>query len=203
MDKVKVAEELVKVAKELVSARKWLTKLISPSGDEFWEAYGPMVKDRNKATRFTNPKAAERAALGRFGRSGIAFWESEKRHESLAQKEYRDWSYEVEDEMVAAELVKVAKELMAWEENSLIDGILDQNKLGDLNGYIDDQTYDLMLEVYEKLQSDFKVSNSQNEAINRLKMCSNRARTMHPDEHRNNIFKAAHALGIKLPSSMF
>lgn len=109
----------------------------------------------------------------------------------------------MDKKMIAAELVRVAKSLMAWENNSLIDGILDQNKLGDLSGYIDDQTYDLMLEVYEKLQSDFKVSSAQNEAINRLKVCMDRGRGMQIDAHRNNIFKAAHALGIKLPSMMF
>jgi len=80
------------------AAGHWLAKLISPSGQEFWEAYGPMVRERDRATRFLSQKAAGNAALNRFGRSGIAFWESERRHEQLALKQYRDWSYKVEPE---------------------------------------------------------------------------------------------------------
>jgi len=89
------ARELLRIAKVLV-AGGWVTKLISPSGKIFWEAYGPMVEDRNDATRFNNQRAAENAALGRFGRSGNAFWESERRHETITQKKYRDWNFKVE-----------------------------------------------------------------------------------------------------------
>lgn len=98
--------------------RNWITKLISPRGEIFWEAYGPMTKDRSKAMRFSNQSAAEKAALNRFGRGGMAFWESERQWENRAREQYRDWSYEVEPEIVAAtnisvDLVKIAEELVS------------------------------------------------------------------------------------------
>ena len=70
-------------------------KLISPTGEVFWDAYGPMVKEQAKATHFNSLEIATKAANNRFGRSGIAFWESEKRHERLAHAEYRDWTFVV------------------------------------------------------------------------------------------------------------
>jgi hypothetical protein len=103
-------------------------------------------------------------------------------------------------EAVAAELLKIAKSLMA---SSLIDGILRPGKLGQLSGFLDEETYDLMIEVYAKLKDDLRISSAQSEAINRLNVCSDRGKSMRPEEHRNNIFKAAHALGIRLPSMSF
>ena len=102
---------------------------------------------------------------------------------------------------VANELVKIAKSLVA--SDSLIDLALDQRELSNLSGYIDDQTYDLLVEVYQKLQRDFALSGGQREAINRLIQSKEAQTRWPPDLHRNNIFKAAHALGIHLPSSMF
>lgn len=69
--------------------------------------------------------------------------------------------------------------------------------------YVDEQTWQLAMDVYYKLSDDFKVSSAQQEAINRLRNCVERGHGMQESEHRNNIFKAAHALGMKLPSSMF
>jgi hypothetical protein len=68
---------------------------------------------------------------------------------------------------------------------------------------VDEQSYDLAVEVYSKLREDLELDSGQNEALNRLRQCVERLSSMRPDAHRNNIFKAAHALGIKLPSSMF
>jgi hypothetical protein len=71
--------------------------LIAPDGEEFYDAYGPMTKRRDKATRFINGTVAVKAMLNRFGRTGIAFWESERRSEAKAREEYRRWSYRVEE----------------------------------------------------------------------------------------------------------
>ena len=51
---------------------------------------------------------------------------------------------------------------------SLIDLVLDQRKLGRLHGQMDDQTYELMREVFTKLSDDFELTPGQQEAINRL-----------------------------------
>jgi hypothetical protein len=112
----------------------------------------------------------------------------------------RDYGEEdMNNQKIARELLKVARELTATE--SLIDQVLDQRKLARLQDDMDEQTYDLMVEVFRKLADDFRLSSKQQEALNRLKM-SMEGRYQ-PDMHRNNIFKAAHALGMKLPSSMF
>ena len=85
--------------------------------------------------------------------------------------------------------------------DSLIDLVLDQRKLGSLRRDMDEQTYDLMVDVYDELSKALELTRGQKEALNRLQasMKGNYA----SDMHRNNIFKAAHALGMKLPSMMF
>jgi len=103
------------------------------------------------------------------------------------------------NQKIAQELVAVARELTA--RQSLIDAVLDQRKLAKLRKQMDEQTYDLMVDVYDKLSDDLALTSGQQEAINRLQM-SMEGRYQ-PDMHRNNIFKAAHALGMKLPSMMF
>lgn len=71
---------------------KHITILISPTGEEFYEAYGPMTKDRSKAIEFfTNSQTLRPPS--RFGRNGDAFWESEKRSEKQSLAEYKNWNY--------------------------------------------------------------------------------------------------------------
>jgi hypothetical protein len=78
---------------------------------------------------------------------------------------------------------------------------LDQRKLGHLDRDMDEQTYSLMVEVYRKLSKDLELTQGQKEAISLLQ-ASMQGRYS-SDMHRNNIFKAAHALGMKLPSNIF
>ena len=79
---------------------KAIAILIDPHGEEWFEAYGPMTKDRSKATLFISPEIAAKAADNRFGRGGNAFWECERKHEKLAQEEYRVWKHRVEEVLV-------------------------------------------------------------------------------------------------------
>lgn len=72
--------------------KKHITILISPDGEEFYDAYGPMTKDRSKALEYhSNDKTL--GCPSRFGRNRTAFWESEKRAEASSLKEYKNWSY--------------------------------------------------------------------------------------------------------------
>lgn len=71
--------------------------LISPTGEEFFDAYGPMTKDREQATRFINADVAARAANRRYGRTREAFWNSERISEQNARDEYQRWTYRVEE----------------------------------------------------------------------------------------------------------
>ena len=103
------------------------------------------------------------------------------------------------DAQAALELVKVAKALTA--SDSVIDFVLDQRKIAQLEDDMDEQTFDLMIDVYHELSDALKLTSGQSEALNRIQMSLKR--NYQPAMHRNNIFKAAHSLGIKLPSMMF
>lgn len=76
---------------------KALAILISPTGEEFYDAYGPMTKRRDKATRYQNGSIAAKAANNRFGRGETGFWNSERAHFAKAKQEFRGWSYRIEE----------------------------------------------------------------------------------------------------------
>lgn len=68
--------------------------------------------------------------------------------------------------------------------------------------YFDDQSAMLVEQVWSNLRRDFQMNSRQEEAMARiLRVITNPK--MQPDLLRNTVFKAANALGIKLPSSMF
>lgn len=69
-----------------------ITIITSPTGEEWYEAYGPLTKDRSKATEFFTNDLTLRTPQ-RFGRNGTAFWESEKKAEAMARKEYAGWTH--------------------------------------------------------------------------------------------------------------
>lgn len=75
---------------------KAIAILIAPNGEEWFDAYGPMTKDRSKATEFISEEVANRAAINRFGRGGVAFWNSEREAEDYAYKNYQGWTCRVE-----------------------------------------------------------------------------------------------------------
>ena len=77
--------------------------LVSPEGAEWFDAYGPMTKDREKATLFASATVAHKAAMNRFGRGGIAFWNCEREHEQRAATKYAGWSNRVEAVLPSAE----------------------------------------------------------------------------------------------------
>lgn len=75
--------------------KQHITIVTAPNGEEWYEAYGPLTKDRAKATEFfTNPQTLR--APSRFGRNGGAFWESERRAEKAAIQEYAGWTFKHE-----------------------------------------------------------------------------------------------------------
>jgi len=100
---------------------------------------------------------------------------------------------------VAQELVKLARELTATD--SAMEFVMAQHELMKLKGRVDDQTWSLAVEVYKKLRDDLRLSPDQSEALNRLKHCVESS--MSEAGSRNQIFKAANSLGLKLPSSSF
>lgn len=89
----------------LVIMKRHITILTSPSGEEFFEAYGPMTKSRSEATVFyTNEKTVARPT--RFGGNTFhrPFWPSEIEAERTALREYEGWTFYHED--VTAEVME-------------------------------------------------------------------------------------------------
>lgn len=90
---------------------------------------------------------------------------------------------------------------------SVLEDLIDQRALGDIlvgsKSPLDEQSQDLLGKVYEMLFDKLKLSNKEMGAFNRIKSSIERGDRMSPEMHRNNIFKAANLLGIKLPSAMF
>ena len=110
---------------------KAVVKYISPRGEIFWDAYGPMVKDQSKAEPFINEIVARNAALNRLGRGDEGFWNSERTHFQNAKKQYQGWKFEVIpvseliEAKLASELVSISKMLMASDPilESVVDAI--------------------------------------------------------------------------------
>jgi hypothetical protein len=74
-----------------------ITILISPTGEEFYEAHGPMTKDREKAMLyFTNPRTLREPE--RFGNSGEAFWNGERAAAAAARRDYKGWTFRHESQ---------------------------------------------------------------------------------------------------------
>jgi len=80
------------------------------------------------------------------------------------------------------------------------------NKLDDLTERLtgeDEQCLDLLGDVCSKLQQKLSLDSGSMEALGRVRAAVEGVRSWRIDLVRNNIFKAANSLGIKLPSGMF
>ncbi len=90
--------------------------------------------------------------------------------------------------------------------DSVLDYILDQNDLGDIYGKLmdeDEQSAELFKDVIDKLGAKLKLGSGEQEALSRVLDIVKRGKSWQIDLLRNNVFKAANALGIRLPSGMF
>lgn len=74
-----------------------LAVLISPEGEEFYSAYGPMTKLRDRATRYAHAHVATGAIARQFGRHDDAFWNSERESRDLLRERYRHWTSRTEE----------------------------------------------------------------------------------------------------------
>ena len=86
---------------------------------------------------------------------------------------------------------------------SIIEYIVPQGDLADSFKNFDDQTQDLARDVWMMLKKKLTLSRSETEALNRLKQSVSNSSKWKEAMHRNNIFKAANSLKMKLPSSSF
>lgn len=89
--------------------------------------------------------------------------------------------------------------------DSLIGALINQDEFGDLYSVLhgDEQSIDLIEAVYSYFFDKLDLSRAELEAFQRLRTVTQNARKWDVALLRNNIFKAAHALGLELPSHMF
>ncbi len=85
--------------------------------------------------------------------------------------------------------------------------ILDKQKFMKLYRELDKegdaQSAELLREATYTLADIMRLKDNQARALNRLRNSLDNAGRWKPDMQRNNIFKAANLLGMKLPSAMF
>lgn len=90
--------------------------------------------------------------------------------------------------------------------NDVIEAILPMDDMAKLYHKLekqDEQSAKLLMEVYDALRARLKLSDGENAAMSRVRGMVTRGQNWDPSLLRNNIFKAADALGMKLPSMMF
>jgi hypothetical protein len=68
---------------------------------------------------------------------------------------------------------------------------------------IDEQSADLLRQIYRHFSKRLQLTPNEQAAFNRLLTGMARENEWDGALHRNNIFKVANLLGIKLPSSIF
>jgi hypothetical protein len=67
----------------------------------------------------------------------------------------------------------------------------------------DTQSQDLLQEILDHYRAKFAMTSNEEQALNRLRNGLDSVSRWDEATHRNNIFKVANLLGIKLPSGMF
>lgn len=91
--------------------------------------------------------------------------------------------------------------------DNIIEYIVPQDELMNLIDVLekagDTQSSVLVAEIYQKLAKRLEITTNEAQAINRLKGTMKSADSWRPDLLRNNVFKIADLLGMKLPSGMF
>lgn len=89
--------------------------------------------------------------------------------------------------------------------NRVIEAVLPQKDVLSLRKKLvsDEESKELAYEVYRYFVQRLDLKGNELEALRRLMGCIERREEWDAALLRNNIFKAAHSLGMKLPSSSF
>ena len=90
--------------------------------------------------------------------------------------------------------------------NDVIESILPMRDVAKLHHKMeeqDEQSARLLIDVYNALRARLSLSDGETEAMNRVTNMVKSGQNWNADLLRNNIFKAANSLGMKLPSAMF
>lgn len=112
---------------------------------------------------------------------------------------------------MSQELLEAAREFEATLKkgsggDEILYSIIPRNDITNMYSHIgkaDDQTADLFADVVSELIDQLDVDRGTREALLRIKDVCERGKNWDPALVRNNVFKAAHSLGMRLPSAMF
>jgi hypothetical protein len=104
-------------------------------------------------------------------------------------------------------LAAATRKLAKAGTESLIEYVLPMKDTAELTRILkkagDKQSADLVFEIWKKFRKDFSLDQGQSSALRRLRNSVEKRKTWSTDLIRNNVFKAADALKMKLPSGMF
>jgi hypothetical protein len=87
--------------------------------------------------------------------------------------------------------------------DSALDFIITSMELGEAFRKADEQTKSLLRSIFVELKDRLSIDTGAKEAIQRLFGLKRQQRSWDAASIRNNVFKAAHSLGMDLPSSSF
>jgi hypothetical protein len=90
--------------------------------------------------------------------------------------------------------------------NDVLDFIIPQDDLGDVYNRLekeDAQSAELLLSVYDAIRKRLELPHGEDEAVSRIRDLITRGKNWDVGLMRNNIFKAASLMGLKLPSHSF
>jgi len=199
-----VARELVRLAKRITYAP---TKNMTPeeAKKKVQDAVKEMQALHDKATKAEGDKLDLKLLRNRVQqalREDVASLKALAGHLDLDDVDIKKVETALKKDLAALKKKSASEEGNRQASESLFYALIDPKDIHKLKSEVDEQTYELALKVAVQLAKDFTPDRNQREAINRLKM-SVSGHVRGADLHRNNIFKAAHALGIKLPSMMF
>lgn len=214
----------IRMARANPELREHLLPLLQKTASGKQASFGkPMSKSETKHFLSRNPSWKRRSLVPAFGnkvepdltviawtpdlKSGIYHYDVFKGDERLTG------TYPVNGEREVKALIRQNKPASQREHllrktagDSLMDLVIpqrDMRKLMDKLEDADEQSMDLSYEVYRKLQDKMALARGEQEALRRLQQCVENANRWGPALLRNNIFKAANSLGIRLPSGMF
>lgn len=96
---------------------RYLVIYTDSQGAEWFHAYGPKTKIRDKATRFATAHVAHKAGNATIWGNPDAFWDSERQHAANTRKEHVGWSFRVE-EVDALDLKREGWSIARYESGS-------------------------------------------------------------------------------------
>ncbi|TFH58910.1 MAG: hypothetical protein E4G90_10525 [Gemmatimonadales bacterium] len=122
------------------------------------------------------------------------------------KSELLDAVEDAETERDAAKIVQEHRKGRTASRNDVMDSVLPMRDVAKLHRKMeeqDEQSAKLLLDVYNALRERLSLSDGEMEALNRVTNMVKSGQNWDADLLRNNIFKAANSLGMKLPSFMF